>query len=227
VAGQRKETRARRHGKTKLLKDEDQLEAARQSVRRVKKAVGLEEEVNPDDAEWIDIWTRPKRGGVGSDKDGGNRKPVYAGRMLVSIEVLPKTTADTTFPNAFGRKEPNQFPHLPEPAGRMKFSLNPFYMCSECLGPKLCWRLGCCCFCTLFMVLMVLAAPVIRVFSEWLSVLPSPLPGAIGFLLVLAVGLPICWFLAKRRFSRKDEDSDAEDSDEELPLLADEEGDAY
>ena len=43
----------------------------------------------------------------------------------------------------FGRQEPNQYPYLPKPVGRLKFSLNPFSMCYQILGPSLCYRLAC------------------------------------------------------------------------------------
>ena len=36
-----------------------------------------------------------------------------------------------------GRKEPNLYPVLEEP-DRLKFSLNPFFMFKQLLGPKLC-----------------------------------------------------------------------------------------
>ena len=52
-----------------------------------------------------------------------------AGKVLMSIEILHKSVADT-LPAALGRSEPNAHPHLPEPEGRIDFTKmwNPFYM---------------------------------------------------------------------------------------------------
>ena len=48
------------------------------------------------------------------------------------------------------RSEPNHSPHLPAPAGRMHFSLNPFTMLSQLVGPELTRKIAgalCCCLC--------------------------------------------------------------------------------
>ena len=52
-----------------------------------------------------------------------------AGKVLMSIEILHKSVADT-LPAGLGRSEPNAHPHLPEPEGRIDFTKmwNPFYM---------------------------------------------------------------------------------------------------
>ena len=58
---------------------------------------------------------------------------------MISMKLVPKADADGRFANGFGRSEPNLFPTLPEPVGRLKLTAmwNPFYVLSECLGPKL------------------------------------------------------------------------------------------
>lgn len=60
---------------------------------------------------------------------------VRPGKVLISLELLPKETADAQ-PVGVGRNDPNQNPYLPPPAGRMKFSFNPFRLSMSLLGPK-------------------------------------------------------------------------------------------
>lgn len=57
------------------------------------------------------------------------------GRLLISLELLPKDAADAQ-PVGAARNEPNQNPYLPPPAGRMKMSFNPFRLSMSLLGPK-------------------------------------------------------------------------------------------
>ena len=57
------------------------------------------------------------------------------GRVLLSVEVLPKWKAEITKVGK-GRSEPNVSPYLPPPVGRFEFSLNPFKMLNQCVGPK-------------------------------------------------------------------------------------------
>lgn len=47
------------------------------------------------------------------------------GRVQVSFELLPKSSADAC-PVGEGRSEPNIDPFLPPPIGRIKWSWNPF-----------------------------------------------------------------------------------------------------
>lgn len=66
------------------------------------------------------------------------------GKLLISLELLPKENAEAQ-PVGSGRSDPNQNPYLPPPAGRMKFSFNPFRLSMSLLGPKAfykvrCWR---------------------------------------------------------------------------------------
>lgn len=66
------------------------------------------------------------------------RRPSRAsntGKLLISLELIPKENADAQ-PVGSGRNEPNQNPYLPPPAGRMKFSFNPFRLSMSLLGPK-------------------------------------------------------------------------------------------
>ena len=58
------------------------------------------------------------------------------------------------------RQEPNHSPFLPPPVGRLSFSLNPFKMLSQLVGPKLLRKIYCytclACCCALCIMLMPL-----------------------------------------------------------------------
>ena len=84
-----------------------------------------------EDAEWLQM----------NDPRSGE----CYGRVLMSIEIVPKPISEQ-HPNGMGRAEPNLHPFLPQPVGRMHFSLNPFYIMYECCGPKL-FMQGCCISC--------------------------------------------------------------------------------
>ena len=58
-----------------------------------------------------------------------------SGRILCSLEILPKWKADLTKVGK-GRKEPNVAPYLPPPVGRFQWSLNPLNMLNQCVGPR-------------------------------------------------------------------------------------------
>lgn len=65
-----------------------------------------------------------------------------AGKLLISLELLPKDAADAQAVGS-GRNEPNQNPYLPPPAGRMKFSVNPFRIAMDLLGVKAFYKVRC------------------------------------------------------------------------------------
>lgn len=72
------------------------------------------------------------------------------GKVYLQFELLPQALADERN-CGHGRSEPNRFPELPKPVGRVKFSLNPFSMLSALIGPELtrqiCMPIGVCCCC--------------------------------------------------------------------------------
>ena len=71
--------------------------------------------------------------GMGADE----RHPPW---LLVSVQLVPESKLEE-LPAGHGRSEPNTNPVLPKPVGRLKFTLNPFKMFLQLLGPKLCKRL--------------------------------------------------------------------------------------
>ena len=58
------------------------------------------------------------------------------GEILISLQMLPKDVAND-FPAGFGRNPPNQNPTLLAPPGRIGFSLNPFKLVSNIVGPTI------------------------------------------------------------------------------------------
>jgi len=64
-------------------------------------------------------------------------KQSNAGEVLVSVEMVPSGRKEE-LKNGRGRNEPNNHPKLPDPSGRLSFTLNPFSLCLQLLGPKLC-----------------------------------------------------------------------------------------
>lgn len=54
---------------------------------------------------------------------------IAAGKVQISVTVMPKTIHDKD-PQGLGRAEKNSDPVMPEPTGRISFSLNPFDMLS-------------------------------------------------------------------------------------------------
>ena len=58
-----------------------------------------------------------------------------SGRILCSLEILPMWKAELNKVGR-GRKEPNVSPYLPPPVGRFQWSLNPFKMFNQCVGPR-------------------------------------------------------------------------------------------
>ena len=58
-----------------------------------------------------------------------------SGRILCSLEILPMWKAEINKVGK-GRKEPNINPYLPYPVGRFQWTLNPFRLLNQCVGPR-------------------------------------------------------------------------------------------
>lgn len=58
------------------------------------------------------------------------------GAVLISLEAMPQWKADIC-KVGLGRDEPNCNPYCPPPFGRFEWSLNPFKMFNQCVGPKM------------------------------------------------------------------------------------------
>ena len=65
-----------------------------------------------------------------------------SGRILCSLEILPMWKAEINKVGK-GRKEPNINPYLPYPVGRFQWTLNPFKLFNQCVGPRFRKKLYC------------------------------------------------------------------------------------
>ena len=105
---------AAHHGVLLQEDDEDAMESAKDTFASMKKMLGIEDQVNPVDGVWFDTYqTDPK-----------TKKREFRGRILISLELLPKAVADK-YPAGLGRSDPNVNPTLPPPTGRLKFVRAP------------------------------------------------------------------------------------------------------
>ena len=85
------------------------------------------------------------------------QKNAKSGRILCSLEILPMWKAELT-KVGLGRKEPNTAPYLPPPVGRFQWSLNPFKLLNQCVGPRFRKKLylGCAlCCCVIYLIFLI------------------------------------------------------------------------
>ena len=85
------------------------------------------------------------------------RNNTKSGRILCSLEFLPLWKAQKC-PVGKGRSEPNISPYLPPPVGRFEWSLNPFKLLRQCVGPKVRRKLYftlCIICCTIYLVFLL------------------------------------------------------------------------
>ena len=80
-----------------------------------------------------------------------------SGRILCSLEILPMWKAELNKVGK-GRKDPNVSPYLPPPVGRFQWSLNPFKLLNQCVGPRFRKKLYCglCCFCLIIYLIFLI-----------------------------------------------------------------------
>ena len=88
-------------------------------------------------------------GGVGEVKklwlpvygEGGQEAGMETGWVQVSLELVPEALAAVAAAGS-GRSEPNAYPRLPPPVGRLQLSLNPFANCAALLGKEMCAKVS-------------------------------------------------------------------------------------
>jgi len=108
-----------------------------------------------DDEEQTKFWVQCYKGK--KEAAGQGEK---SGRVMCSLEILPKKLADLDKVGK-GRDDPNVNPYLPPPVGRLEFTLNPFKMMNQCVGPKFRRKCYCYCLCCLLIAYLVFALPTI------------------------------------------------------------------
>ena len=111
-----------------------------------------------DTSFWVDCYRTVK-----GEKELG-------GKVRLSIDILPMEKA---LMNEVGgaRQEPNHSPFCPPPVGRISFSLNPFKMFMQLVGPAVRRKIYCACFCLVCIALCVALAPIIlgNIFSTLIN----------------------------------------------------------
>ena len=108
-----------------------------------------------DDEEGIKFWVQCFKGKKEASGEGEQ-----GGRVLCSLDIVPKDVADAE-PLGKGREEPNTNPNLPPPVGRLEFTLNPFKMINQCVGPKFRRKCYCICLLCLIVAFLIYAMPTI------------------------------------------------------------------
>ena len=101
-----------------------------------------------DDEDGIKFWVQCYKGKKEATGEGE-----LGGRVLCSLEILPKALADKNKLGK-GRSNPNKDPYCPPPTGRMECSLNPCKMINQCVGPK--FRKKCYCYIIMCLVIVYL-----------------------------------------------------------------------
>jgi hypothetical protein len=88
-------------------------------------------------------------------------KMVKNGQIRVRVDIYPKKVAVANKVGA-AREEPNANPFLPPPVGRLQFSLNPWKMFNQLVGPALrrkiymyCCLAACCALCIMLAPLII------------------------------------------------------------------------
>ena len=85
------------------------------------------------------------------NKDG---KIETRGQVRLQIDILPAGVADKN-PVGKARDNPNHSPFLPQPEGRIEFSLNPLKMFNQLIGPAVrrkIYMMLCCLLCIIITV---------------------------------------------------------------------------
>ena len=91
------------------------------------------------------------------DKEG---KQKLGGKVRLSVDILPQEKADAN-ETGQGRNEPNHSPFCPPPVGRISFTMNPFKMLAQLVGPAVLRKIYCACCLALCIALCVALFPLI------------------------------------------------------------------
>ncbi|KAG2513554.1 hypothetical protein JM16_007521 [Phytophthora kernoviae] len=165
---------------------DDDMENAESLVKSFMHRLGMGED--PEDASWLTLTTRHSQ--------TGDR--VRAGELLISVEILPKPLANARSAG-LGRGEPNNFPFLPEPADRLHLSAmwNPCYVLEALMGPKYYRAFASFFLCTVCMLLVLFAGPLINVLLTLFELVPQPF-GLIAFFVVVGLLMGALFFILYR-----------------------------
>ena len=108
-----------------------------------------------EDEDGIKFWVQCYKG-----RDDATGEGEKGGRVMCSLEILPKALAEIEKVGK-GRDEPNANPYLPPPVGRFEWTLNPFKLINQLVGPKFRKKCYCICLCCLIIAYLIYAMPTI------------------------------------------------------------------
>ena len=108
-----------------------------------------------EDEEGIKFWVQCYKG-----RDDATGEGEKGGRVMCSLEILPKAMAEIEKVGK-GRDDPNINPYLPPPVGRFEWTLNPFKLVNQLVGPKFRRKCYCICLCCLIIAYLIYAMPTI------------------------------------------------------------------
>ena len=91
-------------------------------------------------------------------RDSQTGKIIERGQVRVSIDCLPQNVADTN-PVGKARDAPNHSPFCPPPIGRFQWSMNPFKMFAQLVGPEIRRKVYCACCCIICFSLCLFIFP--------------------------------------------------------------------
>ncbi len=76
---------------------------------------------------WFDVFNNKEKDEFGI--------PQTQGRVQLSFELVPFEQAEEQFKNGYGRSEPNVYPTLPDPEGRLQFDFfSPLSFIKQIIG---------------------------------------------------------------------------------------------
>ncbi|CAE7848142.1 FER1L6, partial [Symbiodinium sp. KB8] len=147
-----------------LADDEEKANEAKETISTVKSLMGFPQHPKAEHAKWLPCTCNYRN---------GKYFPTKRGELLVSAELVPEELVQAV-PAGRGRSQPNMNPILPPPAGRLRFSLNPFYLGNAICGPRL-FQQCLICFCLLIIILVfALGGPAIQVLVDMYNIIPWP-----------------------------------------------------
>lgn len=126
-----------------------QLSVNKKYYNEVLKEKGFKMNFKDDSSFWVTMKGKDDNGNVCDN-----------GKVRIQVDIFPIALAEA---NKVGeaRQEPNHSPFLPPPVGRLSFSLNPFKMFQQLVGPALRRKIYCYCCIALCCALVVMLFPLI------------------------------------------------------------------
>lgn len=166
-----------------VASDQSQATEAAETINSFRTMLGIPQHPKAENSKWIPCVT---------NYVDGRYQPRKRGEVLVSVELVPGDMVES-YPAGRGRAAPNMNPMLPPPAGRMRFSLNPFYLGNAICGPALFQRCLICLCLLIAVVVMVMGGPFLTSIAEWYSIIGWPTNFIIlSVVLVVCCGPTIC-----------------------------------